>query len=205
MSGVDWWQDPNSRAWDQVGLAGKVFNGATTITGGAERALEKKRKRGSDGGVIKDNGYIPAEIVVTLRLISQDDFDNFQEILAQIHPRKKGGIRKPVTIDHPAPNLIGIQQVYSKRIGLPQISNGIMSIAITMWEWFPAPKKAKVKTKVEGKFLVNNPDQMCNVPASELQAASGTDEALACDPDIQSGCLEVNMNEGQNQSVQDAY
>lgn len=150
MPGVDFFADPRSN-WDIATIAGRPVKGTAIITGGAERALEIKKGRGNDGATMTDAGYQPADVSVTIRGTTLDDFEFVKSLIADIHPRKKGGARSPVTIEHPAANMLGIRRLYVKRVEFPTLDNGVMTFTFHCVEWFPEPKKAKPKKAVKGQ------------------------------------------------------
>lgn len=182
MSGVDYSETDTQRGpWDIVVLAGFPFTGVAAVTGDSTRKIEVKRLRGSDGAVITDAGYEPARLTISLMLGTLQAFEDLKQLLARVHPRKKGGIRNPVTIEHPAPNMIGIHQIYVTGVGIPTVSSkGLTAMSLQAIEWFPAPVKAKPKTAViagaNRSFIPE--DGICAVDPSPAQRQSGTAEAV---------------------------
>ncbi len=140
--------------WDLIIIADLEFLGFAELTGGVSRDIQVNKPKGSDGATITDNGYKPAQISVTLKLVTQLDWDEYQEILLPaIHPRRKGGPRTPVVLTHPALNVLGVTRIYFTSIGAPKIgSDKIGTVELKAIEWFPAPKPVK---KAAGKGKTN--------------------------------------------------
>lgn len=162
--------------------------------------------------MLKDAGYEPARLTITLTLGTAEAFANLKQLLAVVHPRKKGGIRNPVSIDHPAPNMIGIQTIYVTSVGMPTISGpgGLTALAMQAIEWSAAPKKAKPKTAVKaGKAIV--PDDgfsICAVDPSPEQGRSGTSESVAAvaGPNGEPvGIMTVDLDSVAESFIQDNY
>lgn len=136
--------------WDLIIIADLEFLGFAELTGGVSRDIQVNKPKGADGATITDNGYKPAQISVTLKLVTQLDWDEYQEILLPaIHPRRKGGPRTPVVLTHPALNVLGVTRIYFTSIGAPKIgTDKIGTVELKAIEWFPAPKPVK---KAAGK------------------------------------------------------
>lgn len=137
--------DNGSTLWSLLTIADVNFQGFVTITGGVSRDIQKKKPKGADGARITDNGYNLAEMNITLTIVRQQEWDDFQNVLLPlIHPRRKGGPRSPVVIQHPALNVLGVSRIYFERIGLPVVdSKGIGTVSMDAIEWAPAPKDVK--------------------------------------------------------------
>lgn len=204
MSGVAWHQDVEGK-WDIVTLGGERFTGAVTFSGSASRKLEMKGRRGFDGRVISDAGYQNADVDISISVATKDDFDRLQKLLGAIHPRKKGGTKKPITIGHPAPNLLGIFQVYVHTVGIPSVSNGILTLGLKATEWIAVPKKKVTKPTPKGaETELDDGVSICAVDPSPKQAQSGTSEALAC-TGAGGGCMTVDLESVDEQFMQDNF
>ncbi len=147
-----WGEVENNGAtyWDLIIIADLEFVGFATVTGGVSRKIQVNKPKGADGATITDNGYNPAKISITLKLVQQVDWDSFQnDLLPAIHPRRKGGPRTPVVLTHPALNVLGVSRIYFTSINAPVIgSDKIGTVKLDAIEWFPAPKPVK---KAAGK------------------------------------------------------
>jgi len=141
------WISDDTLLWDTLIIGGEVWPGVPTVTVEATRAVDLQKKKGDDGANLVDQGYEPAKVTLTLRLWMQDQWDELQRLLPTVHPRRKGGIRTPVDIVHPATQLVGVRQIYITKIGSPTADKGVLTIVLDAVEWFPQPKPAKAKTK----------------------------------------------------------
>lgn len=142
-SPIPWWDDAQA-PWDAVELAGFALPGVCNVKGKVGRDIEVKKSKGSDGASIKDNGYKPAPVTVTWRVHTKQQWQELQEFLPTIHPRTQGGERRAVSIKHPAPNLLGVDQIYIRDIVFPEV-NGAKEIELRIdaLEWREKPKKPK--------------------------------------------------------------
>ena len=68
------WEDSPAQ-WDTVVLQGVNLPGIATVDGMLGRKLDVLSPPGSDGATIRDKGYEPAKIVITLRLWAREQFD----------------------------------------------------------------------------------------------------------------------------------
>jgi hypothetical protein len=137
------WEDPNQfKTWDTLKLGKHTFPGVARAGGECLRALEVLKANGLDGASIKDNGYEPAPIDITVRYLSEDH-KKIREIIKDIHPRTKGRDRAPMDITLEQVNFLDVNQVYLKGIGAPTLNDGIGSVTIRVIEYLkekPAPK-----------------------------------------------------------------
>lgn len=143
-SGLPYWLDSTDDAWDTLRLGGFTFPGIVEVDGDVSRDIEQKKAKGQDNPTITDNGYNAAKVKIVLRIYSQTQWTELQSLVPEIHPRRKGGIRNPVELIHPAPNLLGVSSVYVTAIGFPKIdSDKQLVMTIEAIEWIPAPPPVK--------------------------------------------------------------
>jgi hypothetical protein len=140
---IPFWDDITA-TWDKVRLGDTTLPGICSVGGSVKRDVEVKKSKGSDGATIKDNGYRPAPVSITWRIYTEEQWRQAQAFLPQIHPRDKGGERRPVAIGHPAPNFLGVDVVYVKEITFPELTGEKeLSIRISAVEWVEKPKTPK--------------------------------------------------------------
>lgn len=140
---IPFWDDALA-SWDKVRLGDTTLPGVCSVGGSAKRDVEVKKSKGSDGASIKDNGYEPAKLTIEWRIYTADQWLEAQAFLPQIHPRTKGGDRRPVAIGHPAPNFLGVDTIYVEEITFPEVTGEKeISIRISAIEWSEEPKKPK--------------------------------------------------------------
>ena len=139
------WDDPDA-PWDRLMLGGHVMPGIWEITSGeCARQVDHKKTKDKDGARIQDMGLLPPRMSARGRMCSVEDWEMLQQIMPDIHPKKKGGLKFPLSIFHPAVALLGVSQVYVERVRPPEIKDGILELAIDMIEWTSDPKATKVK------------------------------------------------------------
>jgi len=134
-----------SSAWNTCILGDAWLPGICTVSvDGVGRDVDKKKTKGKDGFALQDNGATGAKITIEVVLLSQDDWTIWQQILPKIHPVKAGGVKTPLEIQHPEPNVLGIRSIYIKNIrGVPPTAKGGKRYVIDCEEWFPQPKDTK--------------------------------------------------------------
>lgn len=142
--------DNGATYWDIIIIANIDFLGFVEVTGGVSRDIQINKPKGADGATITDNGYKLANLDITLSIVTQFDWDSFQnDLLPLIHPRRKGGPRTPVVFTHPAMNVLGITRIYFTQIGALKVGKDkIGTINLKAIEWAAAPKVVK---KAAGK------------------------------------------------------
>jgi hypothetical protein len=149
-----YWANPDDEdAWDRVELGGEVLPGVWRVDFQAVRNVDVKKSKGSDGGHIRDHGYDPSPITLTGKFIDFADWFTYQKLLPSIHPKTAGGTRAPLSISHPALELMGVKTVYVREITAPQIDDGgICTVVIGCLEYQkPEPaEQSKTVTKKAG-------------------------------------------------------
>ena len=141
---IDRGQEADGTAWNSVILGSSFLPGIAVVTCSVARDVDAKKTKGQDGATLEDNGVEPAEIGIELTLPRRDDWELWQQVLPDIHPRRPGGPRTPLEIVHPAPNMLGIRNIYVKEIiPEPPTAKGGMKVTLRCVEWFPAPKPVK--------------------------------------------------------------
>lgn len=151
-TGLSFWGNPDND-WDALILGGEQWPGLATVTGaGVARKLDVKATKGSDVGTIKDNGYVNGKLVIELQIWTEDQWRELQRLLPIIHPRRKGGDRKPLQIIHPVANLLGIDNVYVQKLPTPSLDKGrgIMVFRFEVLEWVEEAKPVKVASGAAG-------------------------------------------------------
>src|SRR5688500_9115126 len=136
-------------AWNTVQLGDIILPGVCTVTGfDAGQDVDVKKQKGSDGATLEDNGKDPAEGKIEAQ-INEALWPAWQKIIAKIHPRMPGAARAPREIIHPKPNILGIRDIYVRKISIQgPTARGGMKITIDCIEWCPKPKSVK---KAAGK------------------------------------------------------
>lgn len=140
---LPFWDEANGdTSWDTLALEGQVLPGVWRIEGECEYEYDKKKTTGKDGANVRDKGYQPADITLHGEITTRAQWRDMQEVLRTLHPRKKGGPKNPISADHPALTVMGIQMVYIKGIKPPEVENGKLQLRITAIEYIkPVPKK----------------------------------------------------------------
>jgi hypothetical protein len=143
------WDEPEA-PWDRLQLGPHVMPGIWEITSGeCARQVDHKKTKDKDGARIHDMGLLPPRLSARGRMVTVEDWEMLQQIMPDIHPKKKGGIKFPLSIFHPAVAVLGVLQVYVERIRPPEIKDGVLEISLDMIEWSDQPKPTKIKNKVD--------------------------------------------------------
>ena len=139
--------------WDRITIDGTVLPGLWTVEARAKRLIDIKKAAGKDGAHVKDKGYEPSEIRLNGRIQSYQQWQDFQDIFENFHPKKKGGARNPFDISHPLLALLAITQAYVVEVRPRHPEGGVFSVEIDLIEYFINPvdiakKKIKIKQSV---------------------------------------------------------
>jgi hypothetical protein len=138
------WEDEDAFGpyfWDSVMLGGLPVPGECRVKCPLKRDVDKKKAKGKCGGTITDNGEDMTSVTITTQLTSPQ-WKLFQDLLPKIWPRKKGGKRSPVSIEHPKTFACGIDEVYIESVDIGDPENGRITVTIECTEWLIAPKDA---------------------------------------------------------------
>jgi len=171
-----WLSADDPLIWDRLWLGGEEFPGLTTISGqGLQRKIDVKDAKGEDGGSIRDEGYQPARIQISIQIYSESDWQWLQELWPMITPRKKGGVRNPLEILHPVTELLGIRHIYIDTIPVPKLADQILTVTFGAIEWIPEPKTVKKGAGTGGK---NSDDIVLNAIKAFQSAVDQGNPAL---------------------------
>jgi hypothetical protein len=151
MGGLAFFDDVDG-SWDRMQIGPRVMPGVwEVVSGECARQVDHKKTKGKDGARIKDLGVLPGRFQLKGRMCTEADWDVLQDVIPEINPKKKGGLRNPVTIFHPAVALLGITTIYVERIRPPEVSHGILTITMDVIEWTKSPKPTKTRDKAESE------------------------------------------------------
>lgn len=158
-SQLAWWGHP-SGPWDFLTIGSIAMPGVWEITSGeCARQVDHKKTKGKDGARIKDMGLLPARFTAVGKIITEKEWIELQAVIPEISPRRKGGLRTPFTIFHPAVALLGVNTIYVERVRVPEVKADILEIQIEMIEWTETPKQARTSTQVQAKGGGMSPEQ----------------------------------------------
>jgi hypothetical protein len=113
---VPFWEDDPS-AWDSLSIADIGFLGLVEVDVKIGRKLDTRSAPGADGATVRDKGYEPAKVKLTLTCWDREGYTSLVAILDELNPRTNPNRRRPVAIVHPALALLGIVSVYVESIG----------------------------------------------------------------------------------------
>lgn len=133
--------------FDTLILGGDVWPGIATVETTKARDLDTPKKKGEDGNTLEDQGSNPATLKITLRMWLAEHWKELNRLLPTIDPQVKAGVRSPLDIVHPEPNLKGVNQIYVKQINPTTASKGEIVQTFEAIQWFPAPKPVKKTAK----------------------------------------------------------
>ncbi len=185
-TGLQFWTEPDND-WDKLVLGGTVWPGVIAdISGDAvARKLDIKKSKGSDKATIKDEGNTNAKFKVTLTIWTEAQWRELQALIPDVHPRRKGGDRRPLQIINPQINLLGINEAYLISIPIPKLDRfkgGPLSFTMGFLEWVPNPKPVRNasgtgkgnKAKSQGNNA--NQDLESQIPLNDLTPAERAQE-----------------------------
>lgn len=140
--------DEDPEFWDRCTIDGTVVPGRVTVRCPVKRDIDKKKPKGSDGARLEDRGYMLAEVEIDVEIGGGEqgykDFADMQELIDQIHPRKKGGARAKQQISSPQTEINRITDIYVYSIDGPKREkNGLLMWKLKATEWTPQPVEVK--------------------------------------------------------------
>lgn len=140
MAIIPYWDNVNS-GWDTVRIGGDVLPGLWEIECAPKLEVDLKKSAGKDGAHITDKGYEPARVNIRGRIGTPDDWVTWCGMVDKFHPRKHGGARNPLSIDHPGLRMIGVTRISIVQISTPRINrDGVAELSMEAVEFFVDPK-----------------------------------------------------------------
>ncbi|MEW5858395.1 MAG: hypothetical protein AB1861_13590 [Cyanobacteriota bacterium] len=182
---VPWWystEEPLS--WDMCQLGGEWIPGKVSVSGsGIKRNVDVKKSKGKEGATITDQGADLARFTLTVQVWGEQDWQDYQNLLATINPRAKGSKISPVEVVHPAINLLGVKRIYIDSIGVSMIEKGILTQELSAIEWVDKPPSAKTspKTKEAAWDEQTAKEQQAVEEETKCQAAGTWPSDAACE------------------------
>jgi hypothetical protein len=104
-------------------------------SGECSRQVDHKKTKDKDGARIKDLGVLPSRFAARGKIMTPEDWETMQDVLQEINPKKKGGLKTPLHIFHPAIAVLGVFTVYVERVRPPELKNGVAEFTFDMIEW----------------------------------------------------------------------
>ena len=127
-------------AWEQCWLAGSLLPGFSSVECKRVRRIEKKSAKGQDGTTVTDQGDELMEITIRTKVVSAVDWAQWQDLFKVLWAKKAGASRGPVTIEHPKPNALGVQEVYLEEIDPQGPDDQIMVVVTKCFEYVENPR-----------------------------------------------------------------
>ena len=162
-------------SWDALILGGIFVPGVPKVRINLPvTKIDKQKAKGKAGAKAVDAGPDPADVDITITLISRDDLEAKTPVLALIAP-KPGVERKPVEIQHPGANVFGVTSIIVEDISADQPSaKGGWEIKIKASQHTPKPPTAPGLGGLKGNYSGDS----CAALAAKAQAASSRRESL---------------------------
>jgi len=132
-------------SWDLCVLGGEFLPGAIRVRVKLGNELDVQKPKGAKGATIRDEGANPSEVSIQCQISEQAEMDQLARCMPFLRTSKKN--RDPLVIEHPHPNMWGIDKVIISEIESedPDPVEG-MTVTISCKEWFPAPSEVKQTT-----------------------------------------------------------
>jgi len=180
-SGFDpnWIESPQQ--WDTVTLQGVDLPGIAKVTGKLGRKIDVNSPPGADGATLRDKGYDPARISVTLRMWTPEQFNSWEQTNLSLVAIRQQSQRTALEIVHPALNNLGVRRVYLETIGVLHEggTRGVYETELTFIQFLPPTQRptAAVQAQNNNSSLGNqrsafdSPTSAANTPSTNGAAA----------------------------------
>lgn len=140
------WNEPGGDdSWDTLILGGQFIPCTKAeVECDISWKLDIKKPKGADGFQMTDEGQEAGPVTIRLTFTTSDELSEFQKVLADIRPPRKGGKRDPLEIQHPSANVLGVKAIVIEKIhsGQPSATDGWI-VTISAKEWVKGPKDKK--------------------------------------------------------------
>src|SRR5574343_179882 len=144
-----WESDPD--VWDTCLLGQLELPGVVRVDVKRGLDIDKKKAKGKNRARLTIQGRRPADVTITVRLLSPGDWASMVDVLARIEPKPDA---KPESdcwdIAHPVAAARGVQSVMIEEIEGPQLVDGILEVKIKCVEFNPPPKPKLMKGRRSG-------------------------------------------------------
>lgn len=145
---VPWWGD-DPDAWMAVYIAGQRLPGVCKVDTNCKIRHGNKKVPGLHGAVRPQYGYEPAEIRIECIIWMPGHIQTLESMMAVIRPQPGRGQPKPVSVVHPALNLIGVQDIEIVGLAPPkqrEEGGDIYVFTVHALEYIPQAIAKKAKT-----------------------------------------------------------
>ena len=160
--------------WDVFTAGGVPMPGIARVSGpGVVHQIQTKKTPGQDGAWFTDLGRDIAKFTVTLTLGTTFDWDGFSGFVQYLQPLNPTGKLMPVSVSHPAINVLGIFDAYCTRVGIPHPGSVVGTFEVDL-EWVEWRKPVATGTGTPKKKSVND----FSPAGKKYMAASAQAEAL---------------------------
>lgn len=137
-----WHDDPD--VYDALFLGGQRIPGVAKVKVSRKVKIDKKSPKGKNKAVITKQGVEAAEISITIRLLSPEDFEALKPLMGLLEPvpdAKTAGADDALDIAHWATWLRSVESIVIEETDGPELNDGIFEIQIKAVE-FERPKAA---------------------------------------------------------------
>ncbi len=155
--------------WDKLYLGGKTWPGVAQVEPVANRSIDVAKRRGREP-TLTDNGYNPGDVKATIRVWTEEQWSELQNLIPEFSPRKSETLTTPYEIYHPSTALLGIDAVSIKSINPKPPVEGSLFVEIQMIQWFPeTSRRPRSQGRSDGgalnqsDFEVDEPDAESNL------------------------------------------
>lgn len=137
-----WHDDPE--VFDALFLGGQRIPGVVTVKVSRKVKIDKKSPKGKNKAVITKQGVEAAEVDITIRLLSPEDFEEMKALMPLLEPvadKKTTGNDDALDIAHWATWMRNVEAIIIEDTDGPELKDGIFELHIKAVE-FERPKTA---------------------------------------------------------------
>jgi hypothetical protein len=141
-----WHDDPE--VFDALFLGGQRIPGVVTVKVSRKVKIDKKSPKGKNKAVITKQGVEAAEVDITIRLLSPEDFEEMKALMPLLEPvadKKITGNDDALDIAHWATWMRNVEAIIIEDTDGPELKDGIFELHIKAVE-FERPKTASGTT-----------------------------------------------------------
>lgn len=126
-------------AWDVLYLDDVRIPGIASLTITPSRGVQVNKSKDENGTTLADNGYEGSKVNGLIRIWTQEQLEELEQLIPRWHPRNQDGVSRPISILHPAATLAGVRAIYIPTWTIPPPKDEL-PITFAALEWFPGPK-----------------------------------------------------------------
>jgi hypothetical protein len=170
--------------WDTLVLGGDTWPGIARVTVERGRKIDKKSAKGKNKATTTDQGVDPADVTITVRVMSAEDFAALADNVATVEPKAGTSPMVPYDIVHPVAAFRKVTAIVIEKISgptHPEPSSGQAEVTLKCLEYNAPPVPTGGGPGGGNPAVYTNPDSkdVTSTPDGAIGPGAAGDAAAA--------------------------